>query len=286
MRTARAPTTSRRAPTPDPQPTPPKESWTCGAESNRAPKRGGRGQPREQWRRACLLRQRRKLRRKCQSRPRPRPRLAPGRRKLLCRPSVQRQPCALLPSCHRRTGSMSYPPGGISAGLLGPPAPARLSRSSSCVSADGSSRFRPGRAQQPHVGHQTFLSSQPWLSRRPSSRKPPLRWTRPSQDKLAQAAMNRLQSVELNVLHTWLCPFNALSNGQRERANAAVNVRSCTAVDDFGATVDHRNKLVGAAGIGQLVRRHGLHSVVLTAVDAVAVPWSGADWCLFLPSVS
>jgi hypothetical protein len=27
-----------------------------------------------------------------------------------------------------------------------------------------------------------------------------------------------------------------------------------------------------------------LHSVVLTAVDPVAVPWSGADWCLFLPS--
>jgi hypothetical protein len=109
---------------------------------------------------------------------------------------------------------------------------------------------------------------------------------KPSEVKLAEGAMSRLQSVGLNTLPTWLRPWGALSNGQRKRAAAAVDVRSCTARDDFGATVDHYNKLVGAAGVGRLVRRLHLHSVVLTAVDHVAVPWSGADWCLFLPSVS
>jgi len=45
--------------------------------------------------------------------------------------------------------------------------------------------------------------------------------------------------------------------------------------------VDHHNKVVGAAGVRRLIERLDLHSVVLTAVDPVAVPWSGADWCYF-----
>lgn len=65
----------------------------------------------------------------------------------------------------------------------------------------------------------------------------------PAEERLSEGAMGRLQSVGLNALPTWLRPLSALSNGQRERAVAAAALRSRMAFDDFGATVDHHNKV-------------------------------------------
>ena len=103
----------------------------------------------------------------------------------------------------------------------------------------------------------------------------------PSAEKCAEAALDRLSSVGLNDLHTWLRPLACLSNGQRERAAVAMRMQSGLAIDDVGATVDERNATVLAAGIARLVRRQKLERVVLTSSKAEVVRWTGAAWAYF-----
>ena len=103
----------------------------------------------------------------------------------------------------------------------------------------------------------------------------------PSAEKCAAAALDRLSSVGLNDLHTWLRPLACLSNGQRERAAVAMRMQSGLAIDDVGATVDERNATVLAAGIARLVRRQKLERVVLTSSKAEVVRWTGAAWAYF-----
>ena len=93
----------------------------------------------------------------------------------------------------------------------------------------------------------------------------------PSPVNCAAAALDRLSSVGLNDLHTWLRPLACLSNGQRERAAVAMRMQSGLAIDDVGATVDERNATVLAAGIARLVRRQKLERVVLTSSKAEVV---------------
>ena len=108
-----------------------------------------------------------------------------------------------------------------------------------------------------------------------------------SQDDAASApwiAIDRLSSVGLNALPVWLKPYNALSNGQRARADVALGLTSGVAIDDFGSTVDMRNASVCAAGIARMASKAkglDLERVVVASVHEGVVPWTGADWAYF-----
>ena len=89
-----------------------------------------------------------------------------------------------------------------------------------------------------------------------------------------QRAIDRLSSVGLNTLPTWLRPFRALSNGQRARASCARNLRSFRAIDNFAARSGRIS--VDLDGRGRIVAVKRENAVPVPSAGVGSAPSSAA----------
>ena len=93
-------------------------------------------------------------------------------------------------------------------------------------------------------------------------------------------AIDRLMSVGLNSIPTWLRPFHSLSNGERNRASLARALLSGALIDGFGNQMDEPTAACMAACIGRFARRSGFERVVIATSHARVARWLQPDWII------
>lgn len=91
-------------------------------------------------------------------------------------------------------------------------------------------------------------------------------------------AIERLQSVGLNSIPSWMKPFHVLSNGEKFRAEIAVNLKSGSVFDEFTSVVD-RNSAKGACiAIQRYIRKNNIRKTVFCTCHYDVAEWLQPDW--------
>jgi ABC-type nitrate/sulfonate/bicarbonate transport system ATPase subunit len=93
-------------------------------------------------------------------------------------------------------------------------------------------------------------------------------------------AIDRLASVGLNKIPSWLRPFGQLSNGERSRASLAMSLRSDMSLDDFCQLVDSITATSMAYALARAVRVQGLRRILVTTTKPEIVRFLQPDFCI------
>ena len=96
------------------------------------------------------------------------------------------------------------------------------------------------------------------------------------------AAMDRLNTIGINSVPTWMLNFGALSNGQQARCSLALALDHRKQFDDFGGFVEPHTRRLLAAGMARIVSKSQLTNVVLASVDVELAAWMQPDWLVVL----
>lgn len=94
-----------------------------------------------------------------------------------------------------------------------------------------------------------------------------------------------LSSVGFSSPPAWFRPFNALSTGQKFRANVAralVTSREMFVIDEYTSVVDRTVAQIGSAAVAKAVRSSGKRFVAVTCHYDV-IEWLQPDWVLEMP---
>ena len=97
-------------------------------------------------------------------------------------------------------------------------------------------------------------------------------------------AIERLSSVGLGSIPTWMRPFACLSNGEGSRARLARQMKDGAVVDDFTHVVNRHAAWAMSNAVGRFVRKRGFKGVVFATSCADVVPWLQPDWLVRLPT--
>ena len=97
-----------------------------------------------------------------------------------------------------------------------------------------------------------------------------------------QAAMDRLNTIGLNTVPTWMLNFGALSNGQQERCSLALALDHRKQFDNFGGFVEPHTRRLLAAGMARIVSKAQLSNLVVASVDVELAAWMQPDWLVVL----
>lgn len=80
-----------------------------------------------------------------------------------------------------------------------------------------------------------------------------------------QEAINKLSSVGLNSIPTWLKPRNVLSVGEGFRADLARKIESNCVIDEFTSTIDRQVAISCSSSIEKYIRKNGLTKCVFVS---------------------
>jgi len=94
----------------------------------------------------------------------------------------------------------------------------------------------------------------------------------------ADEAIDKLTSVGLNSIPSWLKPFHVLSNGEQYRANLARKLKSGCVIDEFTSVVDRNVAKSCAFAISKYIRKQGLTNVVFASCHFDIIDWLQPDW--------
>jgi len=93
-----------------------------------------------------------------------------------------------------------------------------------------------------------------------------------------------LLAVGLNTVPAWLRPYQALSTGERCRADLARRMAAGTVVEDeFTSTLDRRTAMAVATAVGRHCRSHGLRNMVFASCHVDIARFLQPDWILWMP---
>ena len=100
----------------------------------------------------------------------------------------------------------------------------------------------------------------------------------------AKEAQDRLSSVGLGSIPTWMRPFACLSNGESSRARLARVINDDAVIDNFTHVVNRHAAWAMSSAVGRFIRRRGFKRVVFATSCADVVPWLQPDWLVQVPA--
>lgn len=94
----------------------------------------------------------------------------------------------------------------------------------------------------------------------------------------ADDAINRLGAVGLNSIPSWLKPYRVLSNGEKFRADLAINLRSGAVFDEFTSVVDRNVAKSTSVSISKYINKNDLQNVVFASCHRDIIRWLEPDF--------
>lgn len=91
-------------------------------------------------------------------------------------------------------------------------------------------------------------------------------------------ASNMFGAVGLNSIPTWLKPYNALSNGERFRADMARRLHSDTIIDEFTSVVNRECAISCSISMSKYIKNNDLHNIVFASCHDDIIPYLQPDW--------
>ena len=99
-----------------------------------------------------------------------------------------------------------------------------------------------------------------------------------SQFENPEMALQKLMSVGLNSIPTWMKPYHVLSMGERYRATVARTIRSGVVYDEFTSVVDRDTARSLAVSVRRLIDDEGLSNIVVATCHEDIIEWLQPDW--------
>ena len=91
-------------------------------------------------------------------------------------------------------------------------------------------------------------------------------------------AINRLMSVGLNTIHSWLKPYHVLSFGEQYRAKVARGLKDNAVFDEFTSVVDRDTAKSLSVSVRRFIDREKLKGVVVATCHEDIIEWLQPDW--------
>lgn len=94
----------------------------------------------------------------------------------------------------------------------------------------------------------------------------------------AQEAQNKLNAVGLNSIPSWLKPYQVLSNGEKFRADLAMQLKDNAIIDEFTSVVDRNVAKSCSNAIQKYIRKENLQNIVFASCHYDIIEWLQPDW--------
>lgn len=91
-------------------------------------------------------------------------------------------------------------------------------------------------------------------------------------------AMNKMMSVGLNSIPTWMKPYQVLSMGERYRAHLARTIESGAVYDEFTSVIDRDTAKSLSVSLRRHIDKEGLEKVVVATCHEDVIEWLSPDW--------
>ena len=91
-------------------------------------------------------------------------------------------------------------------------------------------------------------------------------------------ACNLFGAVGLNSIPTWVKPYNALSNGERFRADMARRLKSGAIIDEFTSVVNREVAISCSCSISKYIRKVGMKNVIFLSCHEDIIPYLQPNW--------
>jgi GNAT superfamily N-acetyltransferase len=96
----------------------------------------------------------------------------------------------------------------------------------------------------------------------------------------ADEASSKFYAVGLSSVPTWLRPYHLLSNGEKFRADLAIQLQSNVAIDEFTSVVDRTVAKSASKSVGKFIKENDLKNVVFATVHKDVMAWLQPDWII------
>ncbi len=96
----------------------------------------------------------------------------------------------------------------------------------------------------------------------------------------ATIANEKLSAVGLMSVPDWVKPFDALSNGQKFRANMARSLKDNIVIDEFTSVIDRNVAKAASTSMSKYIRRNNIKNVVLATVHKDILNYIEPDWVI------
>ena len=93
-----------------------------------------------------------------------------------------------------------------------------------------------------------------------------------------EEAVDRLMSVGLSTIPTWVKPYHVLSMGEKFRANLSRQIKNDAVVDEFTSVVDRNVAKASCVAVSKYIRRADIKRVVFASCHHDIIPWLCPDW--------
>lgn len=91
-------------------------------------------------------------------------------------------------------------------------------------------------------------------------------------------AIERLGAVGLNSIPAWLRPYDALSTGEKFRADLAIRIKDGAAIDEFTSVVDRNVARACSVALRRFVDAKGVRNLTLASCHYDIIEWLQPDW--------
>ena len=94
----------------------------------------------------------------------------------------------------------------------------------------------------------------------------------------ANDAKEKLNAVGLNSIPSWLKPYQVLSNGEKFRADLAIQLNDNALIDEFTSVVDRNVAKSCSNAIQKYIRKQNLQKIVFASCHYDIIEWLQPDW--------
>lgn len=95
-----------------------------------------------------------------------------------------------------------------------------------------------------------------------------------------ESAQKRLYAVGLTSIPTWLKPYKVLSNGEKFRADLAVNLDSDLIIDEYTSVVDRNIAVAASKSLHKHIKSENLQRIVIATCHRDIIPYLKPDWII------
>ena len=96
----------------------------------------------------------------------------------------------------------------------------------------------------------------------------------------AQTATEKLYAVGLTSIPTWIKPYAVLSNGEKFRADLAINLNSDAIIDEYTSVVDRNIAKAASKSLHKFVTNKKLTGIVIATCHRDVLPYLQPDWII------
>lgn len=94
----------------------------------------------------------------------------------------------------------------------------------------------------------------------------------------SEDAIARLGAVGLNSIPAWLRPYEALSTGEKFRADLAIRIKDGAVIDEFTSVVDRNVARACSVALRRYVDAQGVRNLTLASCHYDIIEWLQPDW--------